>query len=107
MALWKIFLISLGFAYDFSFCQNYGWLKLFHQKTPKIKFDALIFWGQFLKYDTKNNLVYAIDYFIQNNTIIGSDIIILDNNLNFKSKFGRSKNYTFRYWYNPKKIGKR
>ena len=28
-------------------------LELFHQKTPKIKFDALIFWGQFLKYDTK------------------------------------------------------
>ena len=29
-------------------------LELFHQKTPKIKLDALIFLGEFLKYDTKN-----------------------------------------------------
>ena len=28
-------------------------LKLFNEKTPKIRFDALICWGQFLKYDTK------------------------------------------------------
>ena len=28
-------------------------LKLFNEKTPKIRFDALIFLGQFLKYDTK------------------------------------------------------
>ena len=29
-------------------------LKLFNEKTPKIRFDDAIFWGQFLKYDTKN-----------------------------------------------------
>ena len=28
-------------------------LELLNEKTPKIKFDALIVLGQFLKYDTK------------------------------------------------------
>ena len=35
MALWKIFLISLGFAYDFSFCQNYGWFRILPPKNTE------------------------------------------------------------------------
>ena len=29
-------------------------LELFNQKTPKIRFDDAILFGQFFKYDTKN-----------------------------------------------------
>ena len=35
MALWKIFLISLGFAYDFSCCQNYGLSRIIQRKNTK------------------------------------------------------------------------
>ena len=31
----KIFLISLGFAYDFSFCQNYGWFRIIPPKNTQ------------------------------------------------------------------------
>ena len=37
----------------FHFVKIMDVLKLLHQKTPKIKFDALIVLRQFLKYDTK------------------------------------------------------
>tara|TARA_B100000965_G_scaffold398515_1_gene416752 strand:- start:948 stop:1913 length:966 start_codon:yes stop_codon:yes gene_type:complete len=46
-----------------------------------------------IKYDKNNDLILAIDYYIKNNKIIGSDIIVLDQDLNFKYKYGRSRNY--------------
>ena len=38
----------------FHFVKIMADLKLFKQKTPKIRFDDDIVFGQFLKYDTKN-----------------------------------------------------
>ena len=47
-----------------------------------------------VKVDNKNDLVYAIDYYIKDGKeIMGSNIFILDKELNLLSKFGRSGNY--------------
>jgi peptidylamidoglycolate lyase len=47
-----------------------------------------------VKFDNKNNLVYAIDYYIKGESkIMGSNIFILDKDLNLINKFGRSGNY--------------
>ena len=49
MALWKIFLISLGFAYDFSFCQNHGWFKIIPPKNIEKTISRKIFFGEYVK----------------------------------------------------------
>ena len=49
MALWKIFLISLGFAYDFSFCQNYGWFRIRPPKNTEKPISHKIFFGEYVK----------------------------------------------------------
>ena len=49
----KIFLISLGFAYDFAFCQNNGFVRIIPRKNIQNPLRREDFWGQFLKYDTK------------------------------------------------------
>ena len=47
-----------------------------------------------LKVDNKNDLVYAIDYYIKDGKeIMGSNIFILDKELKLLNKFGRSGNY--------------
>ena len=46
-----------------------------------------------IKLDDEKKLVYAIDYHINNNEIIGSNIFLLDKDLNLQYKFGRSGNY--------------
>ena len=50
----KIFMISLGFAYDFPFCQNNGFVRIIPRKNTKIPLQSEDFFGQFLKYDTKS-----------------------------------------------------
>ena len=47
-----------------------------------------------LKFDHRNKLIYAIDYYIDNDIIKGSNIFILDHNLNLIHKLGRSGNYS-------------
>jgi len=47
-----------------------------------------------LKFNHRNKLIYAIDYFIDKEIIKGSNIFILDNNLNLIHKLGRSGNYS-------------
>ena len=51
----KIFSISLGFAYDFSFCQNDGLSRIIPGKTLSntLRIENL-FGRKFLKYDTKD-----------------------------------------------------
>ena len=39
-------------------------------------------------------MIYAIDYYIDNDIIKGSNIFILDHNLNLIQKLGRSGNYS-------------
>ena len=47
-----------------------------------------------VKVDNKNDLVYAIDYYIKDGKeIMGSNIFVLDKELNLLNKFGRSGNY--------------
>ena len=47
-----------------------------------------------VKVDNKNHLVYGIDYYIKDGQeIMGSNIFILDKELNLLNKFGRSGNY--------------
>ena len=47
-----------------------------------------------VKVDNKNDLVYAIDYYIKDGKeIMGSNIFIFDKELNLLNKFGRSGNY--------------
>jgi len=41
-----------------------------------------------LKFDHRNKLIYAIDYYIDNDIIKGSNIFILDHNLNLIHKLG-------------------
>lgn len=47
-----------------------------------------------LKFDHRNKFIYAIDYYIDNDIIKGSNIFILDHNLNLIHKLGRSGNYS-------------
>ena len=47
----KIFLISFGFAYDFAFCQNNGFVRIIQRKLlPKTLGIEKFFGGELLKY---------------------------------------------------------
>ena len=56
----KIFLISLGFAYHFAFCQNNWFVRIIQRKNTQNPLRWFDFFGQFLKYDTKNMGVQKI-----------------------------------------------
>jgi len=61
-------------------------LKIWQNKTSQQLYSV--------KVDNKNDLVYAIDYYIKDGKeIMGSNIFVLDKELNLLNKFGRSGNY--------------